>query len=47
MPLSTIRSGTRGLPGYFFCVGNHIPWNVPAEAVKHYFEAAEGFGKRV
>jgi len=37
----------RALPGYFFSVGNHIPWNVPAEAVKHYFEAAEEYGNRV
>ena len=24
--------------GYMMCIGNHIPWNVPAEAVKLYFE---------
>jgi len=24
--------------GYYMCVGNHIPWNVPAEAVKLYFD---------
>lgn len=24
--------------GYFMCVGNHIPWNVPAESVKLYFD---------
>ena len=22
--------------GYMMCIGNHIPWNVPPEAVKHY-----------
>lgn len=33
-------------PGYFFCVGNHIPWDLPAEAVKAYFEAAELYGVR-
>jgi hypothetical protein len=24
--------------GYFMCIGNHIPWNVPPEAVKLYFD---------
>jgi len=24
--------------GYMMCVGNHIPWNVPGEAVKRYIE---------
>jgi len=23
---------------YFMCVGNHIPWNVPPEAIRTYFE---------
>jgi len=23
---------------YFMCVGNHIPWNVPPEAVKRYLD---------
>ncbi len=26
------------VPGYFYCVGNHIPWNVPADAVKRYLD---------
>lgn len=37
----------RGLPGYFFCCGNHIPWNIAAESVKWYFDAAEQLGSRV
>ncbi len=24
--------------GYMMCVGNHIPFNVPGEAVKRYFD---------
>ena len=31
-------------PGYFMCIGNHIPWNVPAEAIKWYFEFSEAYG---
>ncbi len=31
-------------PGYFMCVGNHIPWNVPPEAIKWYFEFSEKYG---
>ncbi len=32
-------------PGYFMCIGNHIPWNVPAEAVKWYFEFSDKYGR--
>ena len=31
-------------PGYFMCIGNHIPWNVPAEAVKLYFDFSAEYG---
>jgi hypothetical protein len=24
--------------GYFMCIGNHVPWNVPPEAVKCYLD---------
>jgi len=34
----------RECPGYFMCIGNHIPWNVPAESVKWYFEFSEEYG---
>jgi hypothetical protein len=33
-------------PGYFYAVGNHIPFVVPVDAVECYFEACEEFGKR-
>lgn len=33
-------------PGYFMCVGNHIPWNVPAENVKLYFDLCAELGHR-
>jgi len=32
--------------GYMMCVGNHIPWNVPGEAVKRYIEYARVYGVR-
>jgi uroporphyrinogen-III decarboxylase len=31
-------------PGYMMCIGNHIPWNVPAESVKWYFEFSDKYG---
>jgi hypothetical protein len=31
-------------PGYFCCVGNHLPWNLSPQAIKHYFDASEEFG---
>lgn len=27
--------------GYFMCIGNHIPWNVPPEAVKYYLDCCQ------
>ena len=32
--------------GYVMCVGNHIPWNVPGEAIKRYFELSRELGRR-
>jgi uroporphyrinogen-III decarboxylase len=33
-------------PGYFFAVGNHIPFSVPIENVEIYLDAIEEYGKR-
>jgi hypothetical protein len=32
--------------GYIMCVGNHIPWNVPPEAVKRYLDLSAEWGRR-
>jgi len=32
--------------GYAMCIGNHIPFNVPGEAVKLYFDLSEELGYR-
>jgi hypothetical protein len=32
--------------GYMMCVGNHIPFNVPADAVKRYFDLSGELGFR-
>jgi hypothetical protein len=32
--------------GYFMCIGNHIPWNVPAEAVETYFRLSAQLAHR-
>jgi len=32
--------------GYMMCIGNHIPWNVPGEAVKRYIEYSRIYGVR-
>lgn len=34
----------RNMPGYFFCVGNHLTWDLPPEGAKAYFDAAEKYG---
>jgi hypothetical protein len=33
-------------PGYFFSVSNHIPYNIPVDAVRHYFDACDKYGRR-
>lgn len=32
--------------GYMMCVGNHIPWNVPPEAIKRYLDLSEALAWR-
>ncbi len=32
--------------GYVFCVGNHIPWNTPPQAIKLYLDLCAELGKR-
>jgi len=32
--------------GYMMCVGNHIPWNIPGEAVKRYIECSRKLARR-
>ena len=33
-------------PGYFYCAGNHLPWNLPVEGITHYFGASAKYGLR-
>jgi hypothetical protein len=33
-------------PGYFFSVSNHIPYDIPVDAVRHYFDACAYYGRR-
>ena len=32
--------------GYMMCIGNYIPFNVPGQAVKHYFDLSAELGTR-
>ncbi|MBI2843949.1 MAG: hypothetical protein HYX78_11170 [Armatimonadetes bacterium] len=32
--------------GYMMCIGNHVPWNVPPEAVKRYLDLSMELAKR-
>jgi uroporphyrinogen-III decarboxylase len=32
--------------GYMMCIGNHIPWNVPGEAVKRYLDLSAALARR-
>lgn len=36
----------RKLPGYFYAVGNHIPYNIPVENVDYYMKLIEAYRKR-
>ena len=44
--VETMTEWGRQYPGYFYCVGNHLPWNLPAEGIAHYFEASAKNGWR-
>ena len=32
--------------GYMMCIGNHIPWNVPPEAIKRYLDYSREYARR-
>jgi len=32
--------------GYMMCIGNHIPWNVPAQAIKAYLDYSAEYARR-
>ena len=32
--------------GYMMCIGNHIPWNVPPEAIKLYLDLSSELATR-
>ena len=32
--------------GYFMCIGNHIPWSVPPDAIKRYLDLSAELGYR-
>ncbi len=32
--------------GYMMCIGNHIPWNVPPEAIKRYLDLSQELAHR-
>jgi len=32
--------------GYMMCIGNHIPWNVPGQAIKLYLDLSRELGRR-
>ncbi|MEI6504045.1 MAG: uroporphyrinogen decarboxylase family protein, partial [Armatimonadota bacterium] len=32
--------------GYFMCIGNHLPWNVPGEAIKLYLDLSAELAHR-
>ena len=36
----------RDCPGYFFAVGNHIPYNVPLDNLLYYFDLCRELGRR-
>lgn len=33
-------------PGYFFDCGNHLPWNLPPQGIRDYFDASDKYGMR-
>ena len=45
MVLSMVETA-RMTGGYAMCIGNHIPWNVPGEAVKRYIGYSREYARR-
>ena len=45
MVASMVETG-RMSGGYMMCIGNHIPWNVPPEAIKRYLDLSREIGYR-
>lgn len=37
---SMVETGKR-CGGYFMCIGNHIPWNVPGESIQYYLDYSD------
>lgn len=44
--VQSMTETAKEVSGYFYCVGNHIPWNVPADATKLYLDLCLEMGKK-
>lgn len=36
----------KDMPGYFFCVANHLPWDMPPQGIEYYLDACHKYGGR-
>ena len=45
MVRSMVETG-RMSGGYMMCIGNHIPWNVPPDAIKRYLDLSADLAHR-
>ncbi len=36
----------KDMPGYFYCCGNHLPWDMPADGVRWYLDFCAEYGSR-
>jgi len=45
MVLNMVETG-RMSGGYMMCIGNHIPWNIPPEAIRRYLDLSAGLAWR-
>lgn len=44
--VSSMVDTARLTGGYVMCIGNHIPWNVPGEAIKRYLDLSAELARR-
>lgn len=44
--VESMRETAEMTGGYMMCIGNHIPWNVPADAVKYYLDLCNELAHR-
>ncbi len=44
--VESMTQTAENVPGYFYCIGNHIPWNIKPDIVKYYLDCCLKLGAK-